>query len=103
MKILQSLLYGLALAGPQQDDTEEMCGGVSRIRKKKILKCRFTKNNDKMVLTPSKVNFRLIHHSKYALQKEFLQNMASMINRKNKTLSPIFDFLRNEQILLLCF
>ena len=29
MKILQSLLYGLALAGPQQDDTEEMCGGVS--------------------------------------------------------------------------
>ena len=34
MKILQSLLYGLALAGPQQDDTEEMCGGVSRFKKR---------------------------------------------------------------------
>ena len=35
MKILQSLLYGLALAGPQQDDTEEMCGGVSQFKKSK--------------------------------------------------------------------
>ena len=41
MKILQSLLYGLALAGPQQDDTEEMCGGVSRISKKNLPKSRF--------------------------------------------------------------
>ena len=41
MKILQSLLYGLALAGPQQDDTEEMCGGVSRIAKKSTKKSNF--------------------------------------------------------------
>ena len=34
MKILQSLLYGLALAGPQQDDQEEMCGGVSKLARK---------------------------------------------------------------------
>ena len=40
MKILQSLLYGLALAGPQQDDTEEMCGGVSR----NIIESRLQKN-----------------------------------------------------------
>ena len=43
MKILQSLLYGLALAGPQQDDTEEMCGGVSRLKnrpKSPVLKNR---------------------------------------------------------------
>ena len=44
MKILQSLLYGLALAGPQQDDTEEMCGGVSRISKKKSTKKSNFKN-----------------------------------------------------------
>ena len=43
MKILQSLLYGLALAGPQQDDTEEMCGGVSRISKKNRPKSRTSK------------------------------------------------------------
>ena len=29
MKILSSLLAGLVLAGPTQDDTVEMCGGVS--------------------------------------------------------------------------
>ena len=29
MKILSSLLAGLALAGPTQEDTVEMCGGVS--------------------------------------------------------------------------
>ena len=43
MKILQSLLYGLALAGPQQDDTEEMCGGVSQLKKRlksRVLKIR---------------------------------------------------------------
>ena len=46
MKILQSLLYGLALAGPQQDDTEEMCGGVSRLKndQKTNFKYRFLIN-----------------------------------------------------------
>ena len=45
MKILQSLLYGLALAGPQQDDTEEMCGGVSRISNKIDQKVEFQKSD----------------------------------------------------------
>ena len=65
MKILQSLLYGLALAGPQQDDTEEMCGGVSRISKKSNFKIRiwvkFLILNSKsfMKTSISDIDFRL--------------------------------------------
>ena len=76
MKILQSLLYGLALAGPQQDDTEEMCGGVSRIRKKNfgmsvfeknIIESRLQKSFGFRKKNQSKVNFRLQRHFEKAL------------------------------------
>ena len=75
MKILQSLLYGLALAGPQQDDTEEMCGGVSRIRKKNFGMSVFEKkisskvDYKKVLVFEKKINrnFRLQRHLKKAL------------------------------------